>query len=149
MQMPPGSAMPSKSRGDIDAVAEDVVALDQHVAEVDPDAEQHAPVRRYALVALLHRRLHGDRAFDRIDHRGKLDQHAVARGLDDAATMLRHQRVRHDAALAQRAGGARLVEPHQARIAGHVGGQYRRQPALDPIRPLPRHGAKPLWPVSL
>src|SRR6266850_2601766 len=75
-----------KPRGDVDTVTKDVVALDQDVSKVDPDPEQHTPVLRNGVVALGHYRLHSYRAFDRIDHRRKLQQHAVARGLDDPAT---------------------------------------------------------------
>ena len=82
------------------------------------------------------------RAIDGIDDRGELDQHAVARCLDDAAAMLRHQRVAHNAVLAERARGPGLVEPHEPAVAGHVGGQYRRQPAFDPTRPLSSHGVQ-------
>ena len=92
------------------------------------------------LIALGHHRLHSYRAFDRIDHRGKLDQHAVAGGLDDTPTMLRYQRIGYGAVFAQDAGGADLVEPHKSRITGHVGGQYRRQPASDPSWRLLHHG---------
>jgi hypothetical protein len=52
--------------------------------------------------------------------------------------MLRHHhRVAHEAALAQRAGGPRLVEAHEPAVAGHVGGQYRSQPAFDPTGCVP------------
>ncbi len=40
--MPPGSAIALETRRDVDAVAEDVVVLDDHVAEIDADAIQHA-----------------------------------------------------------------------------------------------------------
>jgi hypothetical protein len=65
-----------------------------------------------AVIALGHHRLHGYRALDRIDHRGKLKKHTVARGLDDTPTMLRDQRIGHGAMFAQNASGTDLVEPH-------------------------------------
>src|SRR5271166_2962364 len=43
-------------------------------------------------VALDHQLLDGDRAFDRRDDRGKIEQEPVARGLDDAAAQARHDR---------------------------------------------------------
>src|SRR6185312_3279241 len=43
-----------EARGDVDAVAEDVAILVDHVAEVDSDAELHPAPRRDAFVALDH-----------------------------------------------------------------------------------------------
>ena len=53
--------------------------------------------------------------------------------------MLRDERINDGAVLAQNAGGARLVEPHEPRIADDVGGQDRRQPAFNPTWLLLRH----------
>src|SRR6516162_6772507 len=39
--------------------------------------------------------------------------------------------------------GALFVVMHEPRVASHVGGQYRRQPALDPDWPLLHHGPHP------
>jgi hypothetical protein len=72
---------------DIYAVANNVVALDQHVAEVDADAVEDPLVFRGFGVALSHQLLDGDGAFDGGDHRGKLHEEAVARRLDDAAAV--------------------------------------------------------------
>jgi hypothetical protein len=115
------------------------VTLDQDVAEVDPDPKQHTPVLRDALIALGQGRLHRNSAFDRIDHRGKLDQQAIARSLDDTPGVFRYHCVGHNAVLAQNAGGAYFIEPHKTRVAGDVGSQYRRQPALDPDWPFLHH----------
>ena len=72
-----------------------------------------------------------DRAGHGIDHRGELDDGAVAHQLDDAALVLGQQRV--DRGLAQRLDRgqrASLVGLDQARVADDVGGQDRHQPAL-------------------
>ena len=131
MQMPPGSAMPSSL-----------------AATLTPSPRMSSPsirmsprlipilnsIRRscgHAFVPLGHHRLHSYRAFDRIDHRGKLKQHAVTRGLDDAATMLRHERIGDRAVFAESAGGADLVEAHEPRIACDVSRDYCREPASD------------------
>jgi len=66
-----------------DAVAENVVALDQDVAEIDADTADDALAFRDPGVALDHQFLDRDRAFDRGDHRGKLQQQPIARRLDD------------------------------------------------------------------
>src|SRR5215212_9259561 len=78
---------------DVYAVAEDVVTLDDYVAEVDTNAEGDAPVLGYIGTAVGHRRLHLDRAAHGIDHARELQQQAVACGLDDTTTMAGDRRV--------------------------------------------------------
>src|SRR5689334_19526807 len=90
---PPASASVSIRGGDVDAVAIEVVALDDHVAEIDADAQFDAVVRGGAGVPLGHRLLHRDGTAHRIDDAGKLHQQAVAGGLDDAAVMLGDLRI--------------------------------------------------------
>ena len=131
-----------KPRSDVDAVPEDVVALDQDVSEIDPDPEQHPAINGHPFVPFGHHRLHGHRALDRIDHRGKLKQHAVPRGLHEPPTVLRHESIGDRAVFAEGAGGADLVEAHEPRVACDVSGDYRRQSASDPTWLLLHHGAR-------
>ncbi len=74
------------------------------------------------------------RAGDRFDDARELDQNAVAGGLDDAALVLGNLRVDQLAAMGaqprQRAG---LVLAHQPAVAGDIGGEDGRKPALDPF----------------
>src|SRR5258705_12371943 len=121
-----------KPRGDVDTVPENVIALDQDVTEIDPDPEQHTPVLRDAFISLSHHSLHGHRALDRIDHRRKLEQHAVPRGLDETAPVFGPESVGDRAVFAERAGGADLVEAHEPRVTRHVSSHYCSQPASDP-----------------
>src|SRR5260221_250486 len=74
-----------EAAGDSDVIDVDVVGVDDDVAEIDAHAHLDAPVDRNVGVALGHAALHFDRAAHRIDNAGKLDQDAVAGGLDDAA----------------------------------------------------------------
>jgi hypothetical protein len=73
---------------DIEPVPEDVLALGNHVAQVDPDAELDPLLRRGGPVAIGHPALHLHGAPDGIDHTCKLGQEAVARVLYDPAPML-------------------------------------------------------------
>jgi len=73
--------------GNIDAIAEDVVSVDDDVADIDADAEDDAPVLGHARITADHAALNYDSAPDRIDDTGKFDQRAIACGLDDAAMM--------------------------------------------------------------
>jgi len=84
---PSGIAEGFQTGGNIDAVAEDVVAIDDDVADIDPDAEDDARVLGHACIAADHAALDYHRAPDRIDDTGKFDQRAIACGLDDTATM--------------------------------------------------------------
>ena len=113
---------------DVDAVAIKVVALDDHIAEIDADAQFDAALRPDPGVPLGHRLLHLDRAAHRIDDAGKLHEHAVAGGLDDAAVVLGDFRI--DELAAQRFQTFEcplLIRPHQPRIAGHIGGEDRSE----------------------
>src|SRR6185437_13892558 len=72
-------------RRDIDAVAVNVVALDDDVADIDADAERDAVALGDVRVALGDALLHFDRACDRVHRAGEFDQCAVADELDGAA----------------------------------------------------------------
>jgi hypothetical protein len=102
MQMPPGSANASSH----------------------PDAEDDALILGDTGVAVDHRPLDLDRAADRIDNARKLDQHAVASGLDDAAAMPADLRIDKLAAMGlQTLERALLIRSHQPRIARGIGGE--------------------------
>jgi hypothetical protein len=113
-------------RGDIDPVAIEVVALDDHIAEIDADAQFDAALCAGIRAPLLHRLLHLDCAAHRIDDARKFHQHAVAGGLDDAAVVRGDLRI--DELGAQRFEAFErplLVRPHQPRIACDIGGEDR------------------------
>ena len=116
-------------RRNVDPVAQNVVAFDQDVAEIDADAIDDAPVFRRPGVALVHEFLDSDRAFDGRHHGGKFEQQPIARRLDDAPPEVRHQRPRRVAMFPHRERRPRLVLAHQARIPDDVGGEDRREAA--------------------
>jgi hypothetical protein len=80
------------------------------------------------------------RGSGRIDDRRKLKQHAIPRGLDDPAPVLRHEGICYLAVFAVCAGSADLVEPHEPRVTGYVSRDYRCQPASDTTWLLLLHG---------
>jgi len=80
-------------RRDVDAVAQQVGAIDHDIAQVNSDPEGDEAVGSDLGIALRHTALHGQRAAHGVDDARKLDQDAVAGGLDDAAAMHRDGRI--------------------------------------------------------
>ena len=121
-------------RGDIHAVAEQVIAVDDDVADVDADPEHDAFVVRNAAIAFQHSVLNGDGAGDCIDHALKFDQQAVAGGLDDASAATGDGRIddlpTHGLEGTQRAN---FIGAHQAAVADNVRGQNRRKFSVDAL----------------
>src|ERR1035437_9370003 len=84
---PAGVGQRLQARRHIDAVSENVIAVENDVADIDADAEFDALVRRCRGVALCHAALDIDRATDGIDHAHELHEHSIARRFDDSAAM--------------------------------------------------------------
>ena len=78
-------------------------------------------------IAVEHPALHLGDAAHSIDDAGEFREHAVAGGLDDPAMMLADLRIDEFGEMRLEAFvRAFLVRLHQARIAHHIGGEYRR-----------------------
>jgi hypothetical protein len=90
---PAGFGQPFEPSRNVDAIAINIVAVHDDVAEVDADAERDAMVRWHVHIAVLHRALDLDRALDSSDHAREFDQEAIASCLDDAALVLGDLRV--------------------------------------------------------
>jgi hypothetical protein len=60
-------------RSDVHALTEDVIALDQHVAQMDADAPFHAALIGEPRIALRRQLLQPDRTLDGTNHRAELD----------------------------------------------------------------------------
>jgi hypothetical protein len=122
-----------KTRGDVDAVAEDIVVLDDHVAQIDADAKLDPPCRRDVRVATCHAALNFRGAHHRVDDAAELDQHTVAGGLDDAAMILRDSWIDELKPMGlEPRERSPLVDLHEPTIADHIGGEDRCEPALWP-----------------
>lgn len=120
-----------EARGDVDVVAEDVLAVGDDVAEMDADAEADALALGPVELPPRHGALDLDRGLDRADHGRELDQSAVAHQLDDPAAVAGNRGL--DQPLPDRleaADGAPLVLPGQARIAHHVRREHGGEPAI-------------------
>jgi hypothetical protein len=111
----------------------------EDVAEIDADAQQHPSFSGNVEVALRHDLLDGDGAFDGAHGAWELRHDAVAGDIDDASAVLGDER--EDDRLMRFEFAHRLffVAPHEARIAGDVRSQDRREPPLvnmEPLRPV-------------
>jgi len=70
------------------AVAVNVLPIDDHLADIDPDPEPYLPLLRQLGVKLLHALLYRHRTFNRSDGACKLDQDAIASRADHATAVL-------------------------------------------------------------
>ena len=121
-----------KPRRDIDAIAKDIVAIDDDVAHIDTDAELDLLVRRHISIACRHRALNVDGATNRVDCTGELYQGAIARSLHDAAAMLGDLGIDDFApACLECSKSAFLVDAHQPTVAGDIGSKDRSQPPFN------------------
>jgi hypothetical protein len=120
-------------RRNVDAIAMDIVAVDDYVAHVDADAELNPRFLRHASVAFSHRLLRSHGGTDRIDNAGKLRQHAVAHELDNTATMLGDQGI-HKIVSEGLEGRecAFLVRPDQSRVSDNVRSNDRCEATFHP-----------------
>jgi hypothetical protein len=76
-----------KASGDINAITEDVVVIENDVTDMNADPEFDPLIRRHGGILLGHASLDFNRTAHRIDRAGKLDQYAVTGRLDDVASM--------------------------------------------------------------
>ena len=118
-----------KPRGDINAVAHQVaVALLDHVAQMNADAELNALVWRDLSVALDHRPLDLDGAVNSVDDAPELDDRAVAGPLDNAAVMHRDCGIDQVAPKgAKPSESSILVRARKPGVADDVSDQDRRE----------------------
>jgi hypothetical protein len=117
-------------RRDVNAVAKDIVAVDDDVADIDADTK--VDLYYSAFVPFGHLTLHGRRTDYGIYDACELDQHAIASSLDDPTIVLGDSGINDFAAVRlQRRKGADFVNSHEPRITYDIRRQYRRQSSLD------------------
>src|SRR6185437_5477305 len=121
-------------RRDVDAVAIDVFALEDDVADADADAEYDSTILRHTRIDLLHGPLNCHSAFDGVHDARELDELAIAHEFDDTSAMLADFRI--DGLFAERLERSerrRLVRGHEPAVSHHVCGKDRRQPSLQAL----------------
>jgi len=124
---PTGLRDPFEARGNIDAIAKDIVVVDDNITDVNADAKLNAIVLGRICILLGHAALNFDGASRCIDGTGKLDQHAIASCLDYASAMLNdagvEERFSEGLEMSKRAF---LIGTHQAAIASDIRRQNNR-----------------------
>jgi hypothetical protein len=111
----------------VDAVAEDVVAIHNDVAEIDTNPQLKAALRYNPFVGTAGRPLHFDGTAQRVNDAGKLGQHTVAGGPNDAPAICHDERIDGAAEPPERLMRARLILPHKPAEPHHVGVQDGRK----------------------
>ena len=120
--------------GHVHAIAEDVVILDDDVADMHADAELDAPVLGHVGIAGDHPALHVDSAADGIDDAAELGQQPVARRLDQPSVMLGELGIEQKSAMGlQLPDRAFLVGADQPAVACDIGRQDGRQPPIQTL----------------
>ena len=108
-----------------------VVALDDHVAEIDTDPIQKAAIRFEFGIALGLGALHFDGAADSIDHAVELDQQTIAHSFHQATVMVSNFGLEDFVQIGLKTSARPfLIDLAQSAIAGDVSNQHRGEPAL-------------------
>ena len=129
-------------RRDIYAVPKDVMRLDNYVTDINAHTESNALVFHVIDGKFVDAGLELYSGPNRLDRTWKLRQKPITGVFDDAAAVVGYCRVHNIGQERYQSGvGSLFVIVHEARVASHVGGQYRRQPPFDPDWPLLHHAS--------
>ena len=126
---------PFETRGDVDAVAEQIAVALDHVADGDADAEGHLPARRIGHVAGPQAFLDVDGAAHGFDRARKFGEHRVARRVEDAAARLGDEVVGDGTIGGETPQRLLFVLGHQPGIAGNISRKNRRDLAFHDSQP--------------
>ncbi len=131
---PAGFGEAFKPHRGVDAFAENIVFIDDDIADMQADPELDPQIRRDFSVLRGDPALELDCAARGIDRAGEFEQHAVAGGLDDAPAMRGDGRIDEVLAQGLQPGPHALgVGSHQAAIVGDIRRHYRRQSSFEAI----------------
>jgi hypothetical protein len=108
-----------------------VLAIDDHVAEIDSHAHVDGPIVGQPSIALCHAALQTDRARYRIDHAAELGQQSVAHQLEDSALVFGDLRLEQLLSMGpEPLERTRLVLLHEAAVTDYVGSKNGGKMAL-------------------
>src|SRR5262245_32085844 len=102
---------------DVNAVTIKVAALDHDVTQIDADAQNDGSVQGQSGVCCSHVPLQLDSALYCLNCACELDEHTVARDLEDTAAMTGHRRLQNVLTPQLESGqGPGLILPHQPTV---------------------------------
>ena len=132
--MPPGSANGSKSRGNVDTVAVDVVALNDHITKIDSDPQYSLRLAQEFIRQSVVVRCTERTQFTASITLPNSTMVPPPISLNNAAVMGRDRRIENSLpVLLEGRQCARFVGPHQPRITDHVGRKDSRELTVDAI----------------
>jgi hypothetical protein len=118
----------------VDAIAEDVIVVDDDIADVNANAKLDPDILGHIGVLFGHATLEFDRTARSIDRTGELDQHAVTGRLDYATAMRRDLEIDDGFPESlQPSQCAFFITAHEAAIACHIRSQHSRQTPFDAL----------------
>ena len=107
---------------DVDPVTEQVVTLDNHVAQIDSNAKLHPPILSGILIALGQVALHANSAINSVNGAWELDQEPITRRPNNPTPMLANSGVNDLlTVILELAERSCFVNAHEATVARHVG----------------------------
>ncbi|ESZ36496.1 hypothetical protein X732_23125 [Mesorhizobium sp. L2C066B000] len=117
--------------GDVDAIAVDVIFLNDDITEIDADAKPDVAGVGGALVSDSHPALNRGSALDGINDAGEFYQRPVSHELDNPTVEFLDRGVdQFSTATLQSFERADLILAHERAVADHVGSKDRGKPSL-------------------
>ena len=118
---------------DIDGIAEEIVALNHDVADVDADPKSHLLTGRSIRILLGYGVLNFDSTLHGVHSAGEIGDEAVARRVEDPTAMRGDQAIDDDPVRGEGAKGADLISPHETAVAFDIRCEDRRELSFDPV----------------
>ena len=128
------------TRGDVDAVAHEIVAVDDDITQVDADAKSHTGRLGYVGIPLSELQLNLGSAPNRFDGTRELRNHTIASTTEDAPGVVRNQAVNDRAVCLERGERRLLVLAHEPAVADYIGRKDGSNPAQKAIHGHARSG---------
>jgi hypothetical protein len=119
---------------DIHGIAEEIVTLNDDVADVQPDPEPHLLTGRSISILLGYGLLNLDGTSHGINGAGEISDEAVASRVEDPASVRGDQAIDDDPVCGEGAEGADLISPHETAVAFDIGCEDRGKLSFDGVR---------------
>jgi hypothetical protein len=115
----------------VDAIAEYIAVIMDHIAEVDTHAISDTLILALLGLAFGHRGLDADGALHSVIRRGEFNEHAIARGIHDPAAIAGNFGINQLLAVQFLPGQNTFLVPfHKAGVADHIGSKDSSETAF-------------------